>query len=153
VTLLDVGLLLVWLGVALSGFWKGAVRIVFGAGGAIAGIWLAVVAGADVEAWLDQLVPIDWVAAIGGRVLPIFACLGLFGLSGWGIDRTLRALHLSWVNRTMGALLAAVVGAILLGAFLVIAAEFSPTFAGLCERSLIAPVLVDLSEALFGSSP
>ena len=57
-TVLDWGLLIVWLGVALCGFWKGAVRIVFGLGGAIAGIWFAAVAGADgrrCPAWMSEI--------------------------------------------------------------------------------------------------
>ena len=45
-TPLDWVLVVVWLGLTLGGFWKGAVRIIFGGGGLAAGLWLAVVAGA-----------------------------------------------------------------------------------------------------------
>ena len=51
-TVLDWALLVVWLGITLSGFWKGAVRIVFGIGGSIAGLWLALALGGDAAALL-----------------------------------------------------------------------------------------------------
>ena len=46
-TVVDWVLVVVWLGLALGGFWKGAVRLIFGGGGLAAGVWLAVVSGAD----------------------------------------------------------------------------------------------------------
>ena len=46
---LDWVLLVLWLGITLSGFWKGAVRIVFGIGGFVVGLWLALVAGSQAE--------------------------------------------------------------------------------------------------------
>ena len=151
-TVLDWALLIVWLGFALSGFWKGAVRIVFGAAGLIVGIWIAIAMGADLSAALSAFVTIDWLAPALGRVLPVLVSFALFGVAGWGIDRTLQALHLSWLNRLAGALLAGAVAAVLLGVLLVTTAGLSPTWADICRESLFAPVLVELSQHLFGSS-
>ena len=82
-TLLDWALLLVWLGVTLGGFWKGAVRIVFGGGGLIVGLWLAVAAGGDAAAAMESLIGIEWLAEVLGLV-----CQHL--LSGAGFVRRRR---------------------------------------------------------------
>ena len=68
-TLLDWVLVVVWLGVTLGGFWEGAVRLVFGGGGLIVGVWLAVAAGGDVAAALLEVVGVDWIAAVLGRLV------------------------------------------------------------------------------------
>ncbi len=143
-SLLDWALILVWLGVTLSGFWKGAVRLVFGGGGLIAGLWLAVAVGGEVAIQLQALVGWPWVAAVLGRVLPLVACVLAALAAGWGIERTLKALHLGWLNRLCGAGLAAVVGGILLALFLTSAVRLSPTWRSWSERSLLAPRLLEL---------
>ena len=47
-TIVDWVLIIVWLGLTLGGFWKGAVRIIFGGGCRAVGLFLAVIAGAFV---------------------------------------------------------------------------------------------------------
>lgn len=150
-TPLDWVLVILWGGVALSGFWKGAVRLVFGIGGLVVGVWLAVAIGQDFGIALAAHIAPSWIAAALGRVVPILAALLLFGLAGWGIDRTLKALHLGWLNRLMGAGLAGVVGAILLGVLLVLSLGISPQWAELCQESLLFPYLVELSRWVFGN--
>ena len=127
----------------LGGFWKGAVRIVFGGGGLIVGLWLAIVAGGDAAAALESLIGIEWLAEALGRLLIVVACV-LFGiLAGWGIERTLKALHLGWLDRLCGAALAGVTGMLLLSVFLVTAMRLSPTFEELADSSLLAPRLME----------
>ncbi len=84
-------------------------------------------------------------------MIPVLAALLLFGLAGWGIDRTLKAMHLSWLNRLLGAGLAALVGAVLLGVLLVLSLGISPEWAEVCRESLLFPYLVELSQLVFGS--
>lgn len=150
-TVLDWILVVLWGGVALSGFWKGAVRLVFGIGGLVAGIWLAIAIGQDLGIALAEHVAPSWIAAALGRALPVLAALLLFGLAGWGIDRTLKAMHLGWLNRVLGAGLAAVVGAVLLGVLLVLSLGISPAWAELCRESLLFPYFVELSQLVFGT--
>ena len=138
-TLLDWALLVVWLGVTLSGFWKGAVRLVFGGGGVIVGVWLAVMVGGDAAAALEPLVGIEWLAVVLGRLLPLVACVLVGLVAGWGIERTLEALHMGWLNRLCGAGLAGTAGLLLLSLFLVTAIRLSPTFEDIASRSLLAP--------------
>lgn len=140
-TLLDWALLVVWLGVTLGGFWKGAVRLVFGGGGLIVGLWLAVVVGSDAAATLQPVVGIGWIAEVLGRLLPLVGCVLVGLVAGWGIERTLEALHLGWLNRLCGAGLAAAAGLLLLSLFLVTAIRMSPTFEEVAGRSLLAPHL------------
>ena len=141
-TLLDWIILIVWVGVALSGFWKGAIRIVFGVGGFIAGVGLAAAVGAELELRLAQTISVHWLAVVLARLLPLVVCVLLAVLAGWGLERTLKALHLGWLNRLAGAALAGVLAALLLGVLLGTAAGISPTWAGYCERSVLAPRLM-----------
>lgn len=140
-TLLDWALLVVWLGVTLSGFWKGAVRLVFGGGGLIVGLWLAVAVGSDAAATLEPVIGVEWIAAVLGRLLPLVGCVLVGLVAGWGIERTLQALHLGWLNRLCGAGLAGTAGLLLLSVFLVTAIRLSPAFEEVAARSLLAPHL------------
>jgi uncharacterized membrane protein required for colicin V production len=145
-TLLDWAMLVVWLGIALSGFWKGAVRIVFGLGGVAAGLWLAVVAGAELELVLDEVIGISWIDASLARLLPILACLLLCLVAGWGIEKTLEALHLRWLNRLAGAVLAGAVGLVLLAILVGTAARLSPEWERWSAGSVLTPRLEALWE-------
>jgi uncharacterized membrane protein required for colicin V production len=150
-TVVDWVLIVVWLGLTLGGFWKGAVRIIFGGGGLAAGLWLAVIAGADAQAALEGVIGIPWIAAVAGRVLLVLLCTGLALTAGWGIEHTLKALHLGWVNRLFGAALAGLVAAFLLGLVVIVAIQFSPELARLCRESQVAQYLLWLSEMLLGA--
>lgn len=143
-TALDWVLLLVWLGVTLSGFWEGAVRLVFGGGGLVAGLWLAFAVGGDAAAALEPMVGAGWLAAVLGRALPLIGCVMVTFAAGWGIERTLKALHLKWLNRLAGALLAGVAAVLLLGLFLATAVRLSETWQSWCSESVLAPRLVRL---------
>ena len=150
-TVVDWVLIVVWLGLTLGGFWKGAVRIIFGGGGFAAGVWLAVIAGADAQAALEGVFGIPWLAAVLGRVLLVLLCTGLALLAGWGIEHTLKALHLGWVNRLFGAALAGLIAAFLLGLLVIVAIQFSPELARLCRESQVAQYLLWMSEMLLGA--
>jgi uncharacterized membrane protein required for colicin V production len=150
-TVVDWVLIVVWFGLALGGFWKGAVRIIFGGGGLAAGLWLAVIAGADAQAAMEGVVGIPWLAAILGRILLVVLCTGLAVLAGWGIEHTLKALHLGWVNRLLGAALAGLVAAFFLGLVVIVAIQFSPELARHCRESQVAQYLLWLSEMLLGA--
>lgn len=150
-SVLDWVLIILWSGLALGGFWKGAVRIIFGGGGLLAGIWLALIAGANAQAALEGLIPISWLAAVLGRVLLVLLCTGLSLLAGWGIEHTLTAMHLGWLNRLFGAALAGLVAAAFLGMVVIIAIQFSPELAEICRESVVAGYLLKLSEFLLGA--
>lgn len=150
-TVLDVLLAVVWLGVTLGGFWKGAIRIVFGVGGAVLGVWLAAVAHVEVAGHLSRWLTVPWLAAALGWLLPAVLCLGLALMAGWGMERTLEALHLGWLDRLAGAALAGVVGAVALGLLLVTAAAASPAVARWCARSAVSPVVDWLAPSATGT--
>jgi len=150
-TVLDWVLIVVWVGLALGGFWKGAIRIIFGGGGLVAGLWLAAVAGSDAQAALEGVIGIPWLSAVLGRLLLVVLCTGLSLLAGWGIERTLTAMHLGWVNRLLGALLAGAVAGVLLGLVVVVAIQFSPELARLCRESQVSQYLLWISENLLGA--
>ena len=91
------------------------------------------------------------MSAMLGRLLLVVLCAGLALLAGWGIERTLTALHLGWLNRLLGAGLAATVAALLLGLVVVVAIQFSPELARLCNESGVALYLLWISETLLGA--
>jgi uncharacterized membrane protein required for colicin V production len=150
-TVLDWVLIVVWCGLALAGFWKGAVRLIFGGGGLVVGLWLAVIAGANAATALERLIGVPWLSAVLGRVLLVLLCTGLSLLAGWGIERTLTSLRLGWVNRLFGAVLAGAVAAVLLGMVVVVAIQLSPELARLCRDSQVAQYLLWVSERLLGA--
>lgn len=143
-TLLDWGLLVLWLGIALSGSWKGVVRIVFVSAGAIVGGWLAVVMGPGLAPRIGGVVPLPWLAALLARLLPLVGCLALCLVAAWGVHRSLEACSLGWLNRVLGALLTGAVGGLVLGLLVASAAELSPAWREACERSLLAPHVIGL---------
>ncbi len=148
-TILDWVLVVVWVGVSLSGFWKGAVKLVFGLGGLAVGLWLAFAIGDDLALRLEGSVPQAWIAATLGALLPILAAVILFAAAGWGIDRTLKALKLGWANRLAGAVLAGVTGGVLMGFLLVLSFGISPEWAEMCRESMLVPYFVDLADLVF----
>ncbi len=62
-------------------------RIIFGGGGLAAGLWLAVVAGADAQAALEGVIGIPWLSAILGRVL-LVVCVPVSPCSPAGASST-----------------------------------------------------------------
>jgi uncharacterized membrane protein required for colicin V production len=150
-TILDWVLIVFWVGLTLGGFWKGAVRLIFGGGGLVAGIWLAVIAGADAQSALEGVIGAGWIAAVLGRLLLVLLCTGLSLLAGWGIEHTLTSLNLGWVNRLFGACLAGFVAAVFLGMVVVVAIQFSPDLARVCRESTVAQYLLWISETLLGA--
>ena len=96
-TILDIVLVIVWAGITLGGFFKGAIRIVFGLGGVALGIWLSVVVGPDLALSLTGLVnsATELVASLNGLVrtasgigiLLISVGLGLMYAGYWIIQQ------------------------------------------------------------------
>ncbi len=145
--ILDWILVVLFAGIALSGFWKGAVRIVFGIGGAVSGLWLAATAGGDLAARLEPTVGIGWLALAFGWIIPIALCVAVCLFAGWGVERTLEALHLKWLNRLLGAVVAGGVGLFLLLCLIIAGVQLSPALAELCSQSYLIPRLLDLLSA------
>lgn len=145
---LDWILLVLWLGLTLAGFWKGALRLVLGLGGLVAGVWLGSLLGGEVAAWLEPSLGHPWLAALLGRAVVLVGCVVIGLLAAWGLDRTLRAIGLGWLNRLAGALLTGTVTAVALGAFLMTAARLVPGLDSAIEGSVIAGLLMRVVSAL-----
>ncbi len=71
-TILDWVLVVVWAGITLGGFFKGAVRLVFTFGGLILGLWLSVVVGPDLAGVLADSVNNEWLAVALAYSIPHF---------------------------------------------------------------------------------
>jgi len=136
-TLLDWVLAVVWVGITLGGFFKGAIRIIFGLGGVALGIWLAVVVAPDLAVSLTGWVNSEWLTLILAYLLPVVVVALLCLLAGWGMEKTLEAFKLGCVNRMLGAALAGAVAAAVLAMLLVTAVRLSPRLASIEERSVL----------------
>jgi len=136
-TVLDWVLVVVWAGITLGGFFKGAIRIVFGLGGVALGLWLAVVVAPDLAVSLTGLVNSEWLTLGLAYLLPVVVVTLLCLLAGWGMEKTLEAFKLGCVNRVLGAALAGSVAAAVLAVLLVTAVRMSPRLASIEERSLL----------------
>lgn len=136
-TILDIVLVVVWAGITLGGFFKGAIRIVFGLGGVALGIWLSVVVGADLAMSLTGLVNSEWLTLIMAYLLPLVVVSLLCLVAGWGIEKSLEALKLGCLNRFLGAGLAGAAAAAVLAILLVTAVKLSPELAAMEERSIL----------------
>ena len=136
-TILDIVLVVVWAGITLGGFFKGAIRIVFGLGGVALGIWLSVVVGPDLAVSLTGLVNSEWLTLIMAYLLPLVVVSLLCLLAGWGMEKSLEALKLGCVNRVLGAALAGAAAAAVLAILLVSAVRLSPELAAMEERSVL----------------
>jgi uncharacterized membrane protein required for colicin V production len=136
-TILDWVLVVVWAGITLGGFFKGAIRIVFGLGGVVLGLWLSVIAGPDLAVSLTGLVNSEWLTLGLAYLLPLVVVALLCLLAGWGMEKTLEALKLGCLNRLLGAGLAGAAAAVVLAVLLVTAVRLSPELAAIEERSVL----------------
>lgn len=136
-TVLDWVLVVVWTGITLGGFFKGAIRIVFGLGGVALGLWLSVVVGPDLAVTLTGLVNSEWLTLGMAYLLPLVVVALLCLLAGWGMEKTLEALKLGCLNRLLGAALAGTTAAAVLAVLLVTAVRLSPELAEIEERSVL----------------
>ncbi len=136
-TILDWVLVVVWTGITLGGFFKGAIRIIFGLGGIALGLWLSVVVAPDLAVGLTGLVDSEWLTLGLAYLLPLVVVSLLCLLAGWGMEKTLEALKLGCLNRVFGAVLAGAAAAAVLAVLLVTAVRLSPELAAIEERSLL----------------
>jgi uncharacterized membrane protein required for colicin V production len=148
-TPLDWILVVLWGGITLGGFWKGAIRIVFGIGGLLVGVWLALVLGPGLSDRLAESITTPWLVTALGYLIPVVAAALLFGLAGWGIERTLKAVGMGCLNRMAGAALTGAVAAVLLGVLLVMSLGLSPEWAEVVRASLLFPYLADIADIVF----
>jgi uncharacterized membrane protein required for colicin V production len=119
----------------------------------VAGIWLAAMAGADAQALVAGVIGVDWMAAVLARLGLVLTCLLLCLIAGWGIERTLEGLHMGWLNRMAGALLAGVVGIILLSLVVGVADRLAPQWDDWTEQSLLTDQLESVSDLMMGPEP
>ena len=91
-TILDWVLVVVWAGITMGGFFKGAVRIVFSFGGLVLGLWLSVVVGPELTSVMAGFVSSHWLAVALAYAIPVVIVTGLCLLAGWGMEKSLEGL-------------------------------------------------------------
>ena len=136
-TILDWVLVVVWAGITMGGFFKGAVKIVFSFGGLVLGLWLSVVVGPELRNVMAGSIDSQWLAVALAYAIPMVIVTGLCLLAGWGMEKSLEELKLGCVNRLFGAALAGFAAAAVLAVLLVTAVRLSPEIAELQQRSIL----------------
>jgi hypothetical protein len=84
---------------------------------------------------------------------PFVACIVVCLAAAWGLDRTIQALHLGWLNRIAGASLAGLAAAIILAIVIITGARYSSAWAEACASSTIPPRLTALLNHLPPATP
>ena len=130
----------------MSFSWEGRAEVSASSGASERSGAAGMVKDSGASGWVGD----GWIAGVLGRALPLLACVAVCLVAGWGIDRTLQELHLGWLNRLGGAVLAGGAGLILLAVLLGTAARVSPQVRAAADRSLLASRLVGVWERAVG---
>jgi membrane protein required for colicin V production len=148
-------LLLVVIGVSvLAGFARGFARASFGLVSVVAGLlcalWFYPLAGA----WLDRFVSSVQAANLLGFLLLFIGVMMLGGLLGKLLEKLLKLVHLSWLDRLLGAAFGLVRGVLVAAVIVLAIMAFSskPPPASV-TRSAVAPYVIDTARGLAAAAP
>jgi membrane protein required for colicin V production len=122
--------------------WKGFVRDVFSLVGIAGGFFLAARFYPHVAGWLRAWVGTPWVAALVGCVVVFLATFLGVSLVGRMLGRSLKLIHLGWLDRTAGFGFGLVKGAILCMGLVLALASILPSRTPILAESRLAPVLI-----------
>ena len=140
---LDILIIVVLILLGVAGLRQGMIRTVFGIAGLIGGIFLA---GRYYDELAERLFP---AGAIWGNIaayaIILIATLVVAGVVGWLLAKLINFAALGWLDKLVGGILGAVIGALLCTAILAIALHFADYYPGMeatINQSAIARFLV-----------
>jgi uncharacterized membrane protein required for colicin V production len=145
---LDIGILIVLSALALYGVVKGIVRLVLGFAALLVGIFLGCWFNAPVAALLEGWLGNETARRLAALALVFFVTLAIFAVLIWFITKSLEAVKLRWVDRLAGALLGAVVAALLVAAAMVPLTALLPEESTLVAESTFSPYVLQVSSLI-----
>jgi membrane protein required for colicin V production len=148
---LDIVIIVVALLFGVFGLWQGAIKALFGIAGLIGGI---VLAGHYYQALASMLSPggATW-SDIAAYAIILVATLVLAGAIGWLVSHLVHITMLGWLDRLVGFVLGAAVGAMLCAAILAIISKYFPGSQTAISQSAIAKFLMEQFPLLLALLP
>jgi membrane protein required for colicin V production len=148
---LDIVILAVVIPFAIFGLWKGVIRAAFGVAGLIGGIALA---GHYYRPSANLLFPGGgtW-SVIAVYAIILIAILIIANIIGWFVARLVHIVMLGWVDRLLGFILGAAIGAMLCAAALAIVSKYLPGTQEAISHSVIARLFMEQSPLLLALLP
>jgi membrane protein required for colicin V production len=136
---------------ALFGLWKGVIRAAFGVAGLIGGIFLA---GHWYQSFANLLFPSGgtW-SVIASYAIILIVILIIANIVGWSVARLVHIAMLGWVDRLVGCILGAAIGAMLCAAALAILSRYFPGTQEAISHSVLARLLMDQLPLLLALLP
>ena len=137
---LDIVIIAIVVVSAVACLFQGAIRTVFGIAGILAGIFLA---GRYYEQLAILLSPdgASW-SGIAAYAIILFATLVAVLVVGWIVARIVHLVMLGWLDKLIGFVLGAGLGAILCAAILIIVSKYSSEAVGFVSQSALAEFLM-----------
>ena len=137
----------------LFGAYRGLVRIALGLGGLVVGLILALRWEGAVSRWVRPLVDSDLWAPLLAFVGVVVAVVLAFLVASWTLRHLLRAAHLIWLDRLLGAAAGLVCASLLAGALAVLLASDLPAGSRFLAHSRLAPYTLQISRGVVRLAP
>ncbi|MCX8125748.1 MAG: CvpA family protein [Dehalococcoidia bacterium] len=137
----DIVIIVVVIGFAISGLSQGAVRTVVGLIGLVAGIVVAGQLYRELSVWLFGS-PQEWGPIVAWLV--IFAAVNIVAaIIGWVLARLVKMTLLGWVDKLLGLVIGGVVGLLTCAALLAVVMKYLPASDSVIAGSTLAAFLLD----------
>jgi membrane protein required for colicin V production len=151
---LDILLLIVMIVCIVEGLKQGLVKTAIGLAAVVLGFFCALWFYASAGSLLSPYFTSQQIANLLGFLLVFLGVIAIGALLIWIIERFLKILHLTWLNRLLGGAFGFVRG-LLTGAILVLAAmAFAPKPGPLSvANSRLAPYVIDTARVLVAAAP
>jgi membrane protein required for colicin V production len=148
---LDIVILAITIILGLMGLRRGAIKTVFGIAGLVVGI---VLAGRYYHHLASVLSPsgASW-SGIAAYAIILAATLVVASIIGWFVARLAHIILLGWIDRLIGFILGAGIGAMLCAAVLAIVSKYLPGMEGIISHSVMARLLMEQFPLLLALLP
>jgi uncharacterized membrane protein required for colicin V production len=142
---------------ALGGFYglgRGALRMLTSVLSLLAAIYLASVYYPPLGALAARQLKVNAeLAAVIGYVVVFVVVVAAVEAAGQIVDRLVRTIHLSWINRLAGAAVGAALGLLVTGLGLMLMTAVLPAGTPLLRNSQLAPSTLAFAQSLIGFIP
>ncbi len=137
----------------LSGFRKGFARTGIGIGATIIGILCGLWFYRTIGAFLNNYIASRTAANVIGFLIVFAAVISLGSLIAWLIEKLLKVVQLSWLNRLLGGVLGLVQGALAGAMIILLMMAFSTKEPHSVANSRLAPYVIGSAKVIASAAP